>query len=61
MRARDPGAILKVSSAMAYRSIPLKSAHCGAKHAIKAFTESLITELKATGSHVTIGQVTLPG
>ncbi len=61
MRERDRGAIVNVSSAMAYRSIPLQSAYCGAKHAIKGFTESLITELRATGSHVTIGLVTLPG
>lgn len=61
MRPRDRGAIVNVSSAMAYRSIPLQSAYCGAKHAIKGFTESVITELKATGSHVTIGLVTLPG
>ncbi len=61
MRARDRGAIVNVSSAMAYRSIPLQSAYCGAKHAIKGFTESLITELRATDSAVTIGLVTLPG
>jgi NAD(P)-dependent dehydrogenase (short-subunit alcohol dehydrogenase family) len=61
MRARDRGAIVNVSSAMAYRAIPLQSAYCGAKHAIKGLTESIITELKATGSHVTIGLVTLPG
>ncbi|MEO9138936.1 MAG: SDR family oxidoreductase [Jatrophihabitans sp.] len=61
MRARDRGAIVNVSSAMAYRSIPLQSAYCGAKHAIKGFTESLITELRATRSKVTIGLVTLPG
>lgn len=61
MRKRDRGAIVNVSSAMAYRSIPLQSAYCGAKHAIKGLTESLITELRATGSHVTIGLVTLPG
>ncbi|MGI8677788.1 MAG: SDR family oxidoreductase [Jatrophihabitans sp.] len=61
MRARDKGAIVNVSSAMAYRSIPLQSAYCGAKHATKGFTESLITELKATKSKVTIGLVTLPG
>lgn len=61
MRGRDKGAIVNVSSAMAYRSIPLQSAYCGAKHAIKGFTESLITELLATGSKVTIGLVTLPG
>ena len=61
MRPRDHGSIVNVSSAMAYRSIPLQSAYCGAKHAIKGFTESVITELKASGSHVTIGLVTLPG
>ena len=61
MRPRDRGAIVNVSSAMAYRSIPLQSAYCGAKHAIKGMTESVITELLATGSKVTIGLVTLPG
>lgn len=61
MRARDRGSIVNVSSAMAYRSIPLQSAYCGAKHATKGFTESLITELRATKSRVTIGLVTLPG
>ncbi|UIJ34317.1 SDR family oxidoreductase [Allobranchiibius sp. GilTou73] len=61
MRPRDRGSIVNVSSAMAYRSIPLQSAYCGAKHAIKGMTESIITELNATGSNVTIGLVTLPG
>ncbi|GAA1902483.1 SDR family oxidoreductase [Lapillicoccus jejuensis] len=61
MRPRDRGAIVNVSSAMAYRSIPLQSAYCGAKHATKGMTESVITELRATGSHVTVGLVTLPG
>ena len=61
MRARDRGAIVNVASAMSYRSIPLQSAYCGAKHATKGFTESVITELRASGSHVTIGLVTLPG
>ena len=61
MRPRDQGSIVNVSSAMAYRSIPLQSAYCGAKHATKGFTESVLTELKATGSKVTIGLVTLPG
>jgi NAD(P)-dependent dehydrogenase (short-subunit alcohol dehydrogenase family) len=61
MRARNKGSIVNVSSAMAYRSIPLQSAYCGAKHATKGFTESVITELRATDSKVTIGLVTLPG
>ncbi len=61
MRPRDRGSIVNVSSAMAYRGIPLQSAYCGAKHAIKGFTESVITELKHEHSKVTIGLVTLPG
>lgn len=61
MRPRDRGAIVNVSSAMAYRSIPLQSAYCGAKAAIRGMTDSIVTELRATGSHVTIGLVTLPG
>ncbi len=61
MRARDRGAIVNVASAMSYRSIPLQSAYCGAKHATKGFTESVRTELRASGSRVTIGLVTLPG
>ncbi len=61
MRPRDRGAIVNVSSAMAYRAIPLQSAYCGAKHAVKGFTESVLTELRASGSNVTIGLATLPG
>jgi len=61
MRPRDRGSIVNVSSAMAYRSIPLQSAYCGAKHAVKGMTESVMTELEATGSKVRIGLVTLPG
>lgn len=61
MRPRNRGAIVNVSSAMAYRSIPLQSAYCGAKAAVRGVTESLITELRATHSKVTIGLVTLPG
>ena len=61
MRPRDRGRIVNVSSALAHRSIPLQSAYCGAKHAIKGVTESVVTELRATGSHVTVDLVTLPG
>jgi NAD(P)-dependent dehydrogenase (short-subunit alcohol dehydrogenase family) len=61
MRPRDRGVIINVSSALAHRGIPLQSAYCGAKHAVKGFTESVMTELAATGSSVRIGLVTLPG
>jgi hypothetical protein len=39
----------------------LQSAYCGAKHAVKGFTESVITELKHEKSKVRICQVHLPG
>ncbi|HVT21302.1 MAG TPA: SDR family oxidoreductase [Mycobacteriales bacterium] len=61
MRPRDQGVIINVSSALAYRGIPLQAAYCGAKHAVKGFTESLITELRHEGSHVRVCLATLPG
>lgn len=61
MRPRDRGVIVNVGSAMAYRGIPLQSAYCGAKHAIKGFTESVVTELLHEGSKVKVCQVQLPG
>ena len=45
MRPRDRGVIVQVGSALAYRSIPLQSAYCAAKHAIAGFTDSLRCEL----------------
>ncbi|HEY7487276.1 MAG TPA: SDR family oxidoreductase [Streptosporangiaceae bacterium] len=60
MRARDHGVIVQVGSALAYRSIPLQSAYCGAKHAIEGFTESLRTELRHSGSAVQVPMVQLP-
>lgn len=61
MRPRDRGVVVNVGSAMAYRSIPLQSAYCGAKHAIKGFTESVITELEHERSNVKLCMVQLPG
>jgi NAD(P)-dependent dehydrogenase (short-subunit alcohol dehydrogenase family) len=61
MRERDRGSIVNVSSALAHRAIPLQSAYCAAKHAVKGVTESVRTELRATGSRVTVSLVTLPG
>ncbi|MFC5949047.1 SDR family oxidoreductase [Pseudonocardia lutea] len=61
MRPRDHGVIVNVSSAMAYRSIPLQSAYCGAKHAVKGFTEAVATELAHEKSGVRICMVQLPG
>ena len=61
MLPRDRGSIVQVGSALAYRGIPLQSAYCGAKHAIKGFTESVITELMHNDSKVHVGMVQLPG
>ncbi len=61
MRSRNRGVIVNVCSAMSYRSIPLQSAYCGAKHAVKGFTESVITELMHEKSKVKICMIQLPG
>ena len=61
MTPRDRGQVIQVGSALAFRGIPLQSAYCGAKHAIKGFTESLRTELKHKGVGVAISEVHMPG
>lgn len=61
MRPRNRGVIINVGSAMSYRSIPLQSAYCGAKHAVKGFTESVMTELMHEQSNVKLCMVQLPG
>ena len=60
MLARNRGCIVQVGSALAYRSIPLQAAYCGAKHAIVGFTDSIRSELLHSGSHVHITCVHLP-
>jgi short-subunit dehydrogenase len=60
MRARDRGTIVQVGSALAYRSIPLQASYCGAKHAIRGFTDSLRSELIKAKSGIAITAVHLP-
>jgi hypothetical protein len=60
MLPRDRGTIVQVGSALAYRGIPLQSAYCAAKHAVKGFTESLRCELIHAGSNVKVTMVQLP-
>jgi NAD(P)-dependent dehydrogenase (short-subunit alcohol dehydrogenase family) len=60
MLPRDRGVIVQVSSALAYRGIPLQSAYCGSKHAILGFTESLRTELFHDHSDVRVTMVHMP-
>lgn len=60
MKPRNRGHIVQVGSALAYRSIPLQSAYCGAKHGIKGFTDSIRCELIHDRSNVRITMVQMP-
>ena len=60
MRPRNGGVIIQVGSSLAYRGIPLQSAYCGAKHAIRGFTDSLRSELIHEGSGIKLVMVQLP-
>ncbi len=59
MLPRDRGTIVQVGSALAYRSIPLQSAYCGAKSALRGFIDSLRSELihNKSGVHLTMVQL----
>jgi NAD(P)-dependent dehydrogenase (short-subunit alcohol dehydrogenase family) len=60
MLPRDSGVVVQVGSALAYRSIPLQSAYCAAKHAVAGFTDSLRSELLHDHSGVRVTMVQLP-
>jgi NAD(P)-dependent dehydrogenase (short-subunit alcohol dehydrogenase family) len=60
MRPRDRGVICNIGSALAFRSIPLQSAYCASKFAIRGFTESVRSELLHEGSNVHVTMVHLP-
>ncbi|MGN6319490.1 SDR family oxidoreductase [Trinickia sp.] len=60
MSRRDKGVIVQVGSALAYRAIPLQSAYCGAKHAIRGFTDALRCELLHDKSGVRVTMVQMP-
>lgn len=60
MIRRDRGTIVQIGSALAYRAIPLQAPYCGAKHAIRGFTDSVRTELLHGRSRVWITMVQLP-
>jgi NAD(P)-dependent dehydrogenase (short-subunit alcohol dehydrogenase family) len=61
MLPRDGGVIVQIGSALAYRSIPLQSSYCAAKHAVLGFTQSLRSELLHYRSHVRVTMVEMPG
>jgi NAD(P)-dependent dehydrogenase (short-subunit alcohol dehydrogenase family) len=60
MRRHGRGTIVQVGSALSYRSIPLQSAYCAAKFAVRGFTDSLRSELQHEGSRIRVTMVQLP-
>ena len=60
MRRRGSGTIVNVGSALAYRSVPLQSVYCGAKSAIRGFTDSLRSEILHDGDDIHLTMVHLP-
>lgn len=59
MRPRNRGVIVQVGSALSYRAIPLQSAYCAAKFALRGFTDALRVELMADGSAIHLTMVQL--
>ena len=60
MRTRGRGTIVQVGSALAYRSIPLQAPYCGAKFAIRGFTDSLRSELLHQRLDIHLTMVQMP-
>lgn len=60
MRARNRGTIVNVGSALGYRSVPLQSVYCGAKFAIRGFTDSLRSEIIHDRLNIHLTMVDLP-
>lgn len=60
MKRRNRGHIIQIGSALSYRSIPLQSAYCGAKHAIRGFTDALRCELIHEKSAIELSMIQLP-
>jgi NAD(P)-dependent dehydrogenase (short-subunit alcohol dehydrogenase family) len=60
MQKRGSGTIIQIGSALSYRAIPLQSAYCGAKFAIRGFTDSLRSELHHADSKLRLCMVQLP-
>ncbi len=60
-RMRDRGgSLVQVGSALSYRGIPLQSAYCGSKFAMRGFNESVRTELLHEDVDVDVTMVQLP-
>lgn len=60
MTPRNRGTIVNTGSALAYRSVPLQAIYCGAKSAIRGFTDSLRSELIHDRLDIHLTMVDLP-
>jgi hypothetical protein len=60
MRPRNQRTIVQVGSALSYRAIPLQSAYCGARFAVRGFTDALRSELQHERSRIRLTMVQLP-
>lgn len=60
MQPRNKGTIVQVGSALAYRAIPLQAPYCGAKFAIRGFTDAVRCELAHKRSRVHLTMVQMP-
>lgn len=60
MKPRGRGHIIQIGSALSYRSLPFQSAYCGAKHAIRGFTNTLRAELIHEKSDINITMIQFP-
>jgi NAD(P)-dependent dehydrogenase (short-subunit alcohol dehydrogenase family) len=55
LRSQDSGVIVNTSSVFGLVGMPLQSAYCASKFAVRGFTDSLRQELRGTGvSAVTV-------
>ncbi|MFN7103268.1 MAG: SDR family oxidoreductase [Pseudorhizobium sp.] len=60
MRRQGFGTIVCIGSALTYRSIPLQSAYCGAKAAVRGFVDAIRAELIHDGSPIRLSMIHLP-
>jgi NADP-dependent 3-hydroxy acid dehydrogenase YdfG len=60
MRRVNQGVVIQIGSALVYRSIPLQSAYCASKAAIRGFTDSVRCEILHDGLNVKLCMLQLP-
>jgi NAD(P)-dependent dehydrogenase (short-subunit alcohol dehydrogenase family) len=60
MQPRDRGTIVQIDSVLGHRAVPLQSAYCGSKFAIRGFSGAVRAELMHDRSRVRISVVCFP-